>query len=291
MPLPHEEWLSALCPLSPAMAAGLPFVQGDVHVCVNRNATHGGLFIAPRFLSSVETLHFTERLERNFGLINRGLADSRPIWYNSTNVRVPTRRTKGWSGPQTLAAVGDRLSAFPGSVPGSRRGRRETIQVAVTGGRGTKPRLGVHHDRNLGQHRVLTVLGYLGRSTPLGAHTIFPLFDAPMTAGRSAQTRAHPWDPLAEAALQKIRATIRSTPPHERSMLGRNHVLPEVQVLCDATLRAARAGVAPPCLAVPPVPGSAAIFWHYGDGGGGSMVPEWSNFHIACTTGEGGPRL
>ena len=70
--------------------------------------------------------------------------------------------------------------------------------------------------------------------------------------------------------------------------------MPAAELLCKATLKAAQEGNAPPVLAVPPTPGSAAVFWQYGRESGSAdapLVPEWTNWHIACSAYGERPKL
>ena len=75
---------------------------------------------------------------------------------------------------------------------------------------------------------------------------------------------------------------------------NRIHYTPAAELLCEATLKAAQEGKAPPVLAVPPTPGSAAVFWQYARRSGladAPLVPEWTNWHIACAAHGERPKL
>ena len=284
--LSENEWVRHLCPSASASLAGLPHLSGHAaHVCVPHDGTHGGLAIMPRFLSGAETKELTQLVERRFGLPAKRLS------YNSSFESISIKPSwlsqsvfGGWS--SRLPHIGARLRAFPGQSSAlKRRPQHELLQIAVTGQRSTRARkASVHHDRNMGQHRVLTVLGYLGRQRPEGAHTLFPLFDV---AGLG------PREPHVHAALRLIRRAIASAPPREDSNDNRIHFTPAAELLCEATLKAAQEAKAPPVLAVPPTPGSAAIFWQYARGPGPNAppIPEWTNWHIACAAHGERPKL
>lgn len=289
-PLPESSWLDAFCPLAPASAVGFPFLGGatSVHVCVPHDGSRGGLIVVPKFLSTDETLVMTAAIEDKVN--SNSTATYRRSWLNlpvGNNDRAAIKMAE-------LPKLGSRLISFPGKCYAARNlgsSRRpivaEQVQVAVTRHRVD---VNVHHDRNLGQHRVLTVLGYVGTRQATGGHTIFPLFDVPSGSGGSG----HPTSGRVRAALDEIRAAIRRVPRRENSNDGRAFMgLKGVQTLCEATHHAALAGRAPPCLAVPPTPGSAAIFYQRATGEDGQLWgrPEWSNFHIACPVYGDVPKL
>ena len=193
--LSEKEWVRQLCPSASSSLAGLPHLSSkSIHICIPRDGIHGGLAILPRFLSRVETKALTQLVERRFGLPGK-----RPS-YNASFQTISTKGT--WS-----SQIGEKLRAFPGKSSALKiRPEHEMLHLAVTGQRSSSRRAAVHHDRNAGQHRVLTVLGYLGRQRPEGAHTIFPLFDV---AGLG------PRQPHVLEAVQQVRRAIASAPPRE----------------------------------------------------------------------------
>ena len=235
--------------------------------------------------------------------------------------------------------VAQRLSRLPGRSPPAFHGEVcracEVVQLTVSRNRS---HVNAHHDRNLEglarrlpelaaaaaavrlsrskvHERFVTALIYLGHArVRRGGHTLFPLFDAPptpsaSTAGPEQSLMAASSAAAAEAegrrALAAMRAALARRSPTDRHSTERRVLRdPEVggaiRSLCDATWRAEEAGVPPPCLAMPPTPGTAVLYWHWtygqasasagataegpamGGGVGDSWVPEWSNFHVAC---------
>lgn len=160
---------------------------------------------------------------------------------------------------------------------GARSRSHEVLQMAATGlpvGDQRYKRYSLHHDRltaisdtgyRFGPHRVLTLLTYLGERKAAGGHTIFPLFDPPGArppGRRGGSSEGH-------AVLQAIRARLERLIRAFPTSNGRSGLTtaqdPEIGVLarklCDATYEAAVARRAPPCLAVPPTPGSSALFF------------------------------
>ena len=200
--LSESQWVSQLCPSASANSVGLPHLSGHTaNICIPRDGIHGGLAILPRFLSSAETQELTRLVERRFGLPGNRVS------YNATFQSVSIKGTWSSAIDGTWATLGTKLRNFPGVSSAREIGRQnEMLQLAATGRLSSKRKPAVHHDRNMGQHRVLTVLGYLGRQRPDGAHTLFPLFDVEGLAPRL---------PHVHAAVQQVRRAIASAPPRE----------------------------------------------------------------------------
>lgn len=175
-------------------------------------------------------------------------------------------------------------------------GAWEVLQVAATGSYHWKSRGKemAHHDRNKIATRYLTALVYLGRSLVGGGYTVFP-----MLGGEPAATR--------EAA--SARAFLRE---RIAKFAGTKYVLSDAEsreaahTLCEEVRLAAERREPLPCLAVQPVPGNAAVFWHFGQPSGAAdgdassldgkpvalgstagMPLEVSNFHIPCGVTNG----
>ena len=170
--VPEADWVGHFCPLAPASKLGLNQHGGEIHVYAEPSSTVGGMGVLPNFLTVSETLHMTALVEQRLGF-QAGTTEPPSYFSNSSYLSINPLQTKA---PTHHADIAARLRTFPGITPGSptMRPHNELIQMAVTGRLGNRS-LSVHHDRNQGQFRVLTILGYLGRRWPEGAHTIFPL--------------------------------------------------------------------------------------------------------------------
>jgi hypothetical protein len=140
----------------------------------------------------------------------------------------------------------------------------ETIQVASTGSRSNF----MHHDRNKVTTRYFTALVYLGRAQVVGGHTIFPMIGAARkgTQGKAARGKgnATTWSDSVLSARNLLRKRIQQQ--GTRSMvLDDPETVRATGVLCAAVAHADTIGETPPVLAVPPTPGSAALFWNFGE--------------------------
>ena len=293
-----EEELTARAGLRDMLPAG-----AAVHECVRRDAQRGGVLLVPNYVAPTEAALLghaaQELLVRRAEILGRA-GRRAPREYNSKTLPLAQLR----AGPHIIQQFG--------RLPGSTRVGRaasvpgEFVQVARTGNRSAG--LNMHHDRNRAPTRLLTALLYLGERAEPGGHTIFPLFDAPAArassspavAASSASSSAAASSSSAAAAaaaeeegalaLSSLRRLVR---PHLHQLErdnsqalifadGREGAFGgAVQRLCAAVVRAEQTGAPPPCLAVPPTPGTAAIFYHWRETRTG-LAPEWSNFHVGC---------
>lgn len=314
--------LSSACPLasSPHRYSFLP-ADAMVHECVARSESHGGLLVVPNFLRDDELSLFTRLLDHQlpaqqvtphqyaakdvvvtldgcFGdrvLPVQDVALCRQVVQRLQRIPglSPDRMSLLWglSGANASAASAeaskqfkragvaeDTAAAFFGARGGG-AGGGERLQLTRTG---NKSILNAHHDLFPLANRYVTVLVYLGKQRTSGGHTLFPLH---ALSGHAPAQRD------GERARESIarRITERADPPIRRGQVA---YLPpfrdtsgEMRTLCEAARQADETAGTPPCLAVPPLPGAAAIFWHWGRreiDGEARAVPEMSNFHVAC---------